>query len=135
MNRHCIFFCEIGDEEAPAINQCEARTNRSHTCILFSAGACMRFPPMRRKYLYCKIKRTLLIQINAGNCPRIYRVFSQFVTYHCGGHRGDGAMTIPDYIAIGVLIVLGVFAIAAASAAKFKCELRRSLNHEPIACS
>ncbi len=29
-------------------------------------------------------------------------------------------MTIADYIAIGVLIVLGVFALAAVSAGKFK---------------
>jgi hypothetical protein len=33
---------------------------------------------------------------------------------------GTGAMTTFDYIAIGVLIVLGVFAVAAASRGKFK---------------
>jgi hypothetical protein len=36
------------------------------------------------------------------------------------GHRGDGAMTTLDYIAIGVLIALGVFAVAAVSGGKFK---------------
>lgn len=29
-------------------------------------------------------------------------------------------MTVADYIAIGVLIVLGIFAVAAASGGKFK---------------
>jgi hypothetical protein len=33
---------------------------------------------------------------------------------------GTGAMTIFDYIAIGVLIVLGVFAVAAVFGGKFK---------------
>jgi hypothetical protein len=33
---------------------------------------------------------------------------------------GTGLMTTADYIAIGVLIVLGVFAIAAVSGGKFK---------------
>jgi hypothetical protein len=33
---------------------------------------------------------------------------------------GTGAMTIFDYIAIGVLIVLGVFAMTAVSGGKFK---------------
>jgi hypothetical protein len=33
---------------------------------------------------------------------------------------GTGAMTTFDYIAIGVLIVLGVFAVATVSGGKFK---------------
>jgi hypothetical protein len=36
------------------------------------------------------------------------------------GHRGDGAMTIFDYVAIGALIVLGVFAVTVVSGGRFK---------------
>jgi hypothetical protein len=46
--------------------------------------------------------------------------FVAFVTYIVDGHRGDGAMTAFDYIAIGVLIALGVFAVASAFGGKFK---------------
>ena len=37
-----------------------------------------------------------------------------------GGHRGDRTMSIFDYIAIGVLIVLGGFAVTAVSGGEFK---------------
>jgi hypothetical protein len=47
-------------------------------------------------------------------------VSSQSLMHDLSGHRGDGAVTIIDYIAIGVLMVSIVCAVVAVSGGKFK---------------